>query len=107
MYGQAADARRQPSPPASRHGHGRPPEGQPTRSWGFSHAISSFLGWSQQETEALPPLVLSGPHARSDVGHLEGEVHRQPDAATGYIQSNGAGCATHWTAKLLPMCLGL
>ena len=28
MYGQPTDARRQPSPQGSRHGHGRPPEAQ-------------------------------------------------------------------------------
>ena len=77
MCGQAADARRQPSPPSSRRGHGGPPEGQPSRLWGFGRTISSFLGWST-ETQALPPLALSGQHASLDDGHVDGAVHHQP-----------------------------
>ena len=77
MYGRAADAQRQPSPPSSRRGHGRPPEGPPDRSWGIRHTISSLLGWSN-ETQALPPLALSGQHASLGDGHSDGEVHHQP-----------------------------
>ena len=73
---------------ASRRGQGRPPEGSPSRSWGFSHAISSFLGWST-ETQALPPLALSGQHAsRGDV-QSDGEVHYQPAISPDATPSNG------------------
>ena len=84
MYGQAADARPQPSPPASRHGHGRPPEGRTSRSWGFNHAISSLFGWSQVETPALPTLMSSGPHAHSHDVHSDGAVQHQSGVALSY-----------------------
>ena len=77
MYGQAADARREPSPPASRRGYGKLPEASPSQGWGFTRTLSSFLGWSNK-TPALTPLSLSGPHASDSHGHADGEVHHQP-----------------------------
>ena len=88
MYGQAADARRQPSPPGSRHGHGRPPEAPPGIVRAFGRTLSSFIGWSHEETPALPPLTSSGQHVDGDDGHEDGAVQHQPAAAQGPNPSN-------------------
>ena len=87
------DAWRQPSPPSSRRGHGRPLEASPSRVWGFGRTLGSFLGWSS-ETEALPPLSLSGPHASISPGHSDGAVQHQPLAEPDSIQSND-GCRSN------------
>ena len=90
MYGRAADARRQPSP-SSRHGHGRPPDGPPSKPWSVSSAVSRFLGWSgDSQTEALPPLALSGPHALRDVERSDDGVHHQHGVAPGSTGSNAS-----------------
>ena len=88
MYGQPADARRQPSPQGSRHGHGRPPEAPPGIVRSFGRAISSYIGWSHEETTALPPLTTSEPHVDGDDGHAAGAVQHPSAAATGLEASN-------------------
>jgi len=88
MYGLPADARREPSPQGSRHGHGRPPEAPPGIVLSFGRAISSYIGWSPPETTALPPLTTSGPHVDDDDGHADGEVHHPSAAVPGLEASN-------------------
>ena len=88
MYGQPADARRQPSPQGSRRGHGRPPEAPPGIVRSFGRAISSYIGWSHEETTALPPLTSSGQHADGDDGHAAGAVQHPSAAAQGLNTSN-------------------
>ena len=79
MYGILADARRQPSPQAAKHGHGRPPDGQPQ---GVARAIArtifSYVGWSPDQAAALPPLSPSAVDANTDTGLSVGAVQRQP-----------------------------
>ena len=64
----------------ARRGHGRPPEALPSRVWGLGRTLSSFIGWSQ-ETESLPPLSLSGPHAHSRDEQSDGAVQHQSGVA--------------------------
>ena len=80
MYGSPADARRQPSPQAAGHGHGRPPDGgQPQ---GVARAIArtifSYAGWSPDQAAALLPLSPSAADADADTSLSVGAVQRQP-----------------------------
>ena len=83
MYGSPADARRQPSPQAARHGHGRPPDGGEPQ--GVARAIArtifSYVGWSPDQAAALPPLSPSAADADADTGLSVGAVQRQPATA--------------------------
>ena len=67
-----------------------------------SSAVSRFLGWSS-ETQALPPLTVSGLQASNSEGHESGRVHDPPLAAPGRTQSKGATCSSLDT---LPLAVG-
>jgi len=81
MYGSPADARRQPSPQSARHGHGRPPDGQPGVVRVIARTALSLFGWSQEPPEALPPLSPSGAHPPTGDGPSVGADQRQPATA--------------------------
>ena len=82
MYGSPADARRQPSPQAAGHGHGRPPDGGEPQ--GVARAIArtifSYVGWSQDRPAAspLPPLSPSAADDDTVTGPSVGASPRQP-----------------------------
>ena len=89
MYGSPADARRQPSPQAARHGHGRPPDGQPGVARAIARTIFSYVGWSPDQAAALPPLSPSVADADTDTGLSIGAVQRQPVDIQDDTASNG------------------
>ena len=88
MYGSPADARRQPSPQAARHGEGRPPDGQPGVVRVIARTALTLFGWSQDQPGALPPLSPSSERSPVGDGPSVGAVQRQPVDIQDLAQSN-------------------
>ena len=80
-----ADTWREPPPPGTRHGHGRPPDGPPEdQGWAIARHVSKIFGWPPfQAAPALPPLTASGLRAHNGLEHEDGAVQRPLEISSG------------------------